>query len=130
MKTNIRFVKLANRWFAFFSHFDDGDIEDLEMVGNASKFLDDVYNIRHTEPGILEFEVSDEEKSEYSKRFYDFILAKTGDGAEFEGEVGETYKMIKSRYDTVEDIWLCPVLRWFFCGEYPEKIFIKIYEKL
>lgn len=128
MKTKISFVKLANRWFAIFPQYSEGGVEDLEMVGNASKFLDDCYNIRHKNEGVLNFMISDEETSTTSMMLQDFILEKTGDGAKFDGEVGETYKLVKSRFDTVEDIWLCPVLKWFFMGEYPDKIYLRSYE--
>ena len=120
MKKDIRFVKLANRWFALFPLFNDGDVEDLEMVGNASIFLDHIYNRRSKGGGIISLVVSDEEIEDA-----DFVLTLKGDDTVF-GECGKNYDVTYARFETVSNIWLCPVLRWFFCGEYPEKIYVKL----
>lgn len=119
MTRNISFVKLANRWFALFPLFNEGDVDDLEMVGDASTFLNDTYNHRHKEDGLLTLKVSDEELESS-----DFVLVMKNDD-EFMGECGKNYGVLKSRIETVSNLWMCPVLKWFFYGEYPEKIYVK-----
>lgn len=123
MKKDISFVKLAGRWYALLPDFDEGDVTNLEMVAGADVLIEELYKRYSANKGLFSMEVSDG----YIPNS-DLVLEANGDVLEFDGDLGETYTVKESHFpfELPDMIWLCPVLKWFFNGEYPEYIYVKI----
>lgn len=103
MKKFISFALLANRWYAVLSDYP-GTVEDLEMVAGADKFLDSFGK------PIVNCIVSTEEIEGY-----DYKLEV------FDEEPQSGYY----RYGN-ETLWLCSVNKWFWGGEHPRTIYVKV----
>lgn len=96
------------RWFVVLPDYD-GPQEDLEMIGNAAKLLDEM-----TTDGLyVTLDVNLEEVQYYCK-----LKLISHD------EIGGTYEVLNFRNFT-EDVWLCNVVHNLY-GEHPNEIYFKV----
>lgn len=102
----IRFVKLANKWYADLPDWN-GSVDELEMVNGADTFLDKVV-AQYKREVILEI------NDEYRESKYEFIF----DGMEYEG----------ANYverNTGDKIWICNVTLTVF-DKFPSRIYVDV----
>lgn len=115
MTTNLKFIKLANKWFVHLPEYDLGGPEDLEMVMGAD-ILCECLDFKGR--GIIDVEICTDSEEIINKN--DFLtlnlLNSTGDD-------GANYQ-VTGKFQ--QDIWLCNVTKYVFNGNFPATIYINI----
>lgn len=108
---DIKFIKLANKWFVKLPYYN-GDILDLEMVMGADELCESLNN------GTNEVNVT---VSTYNDIDYDLSLEfmyMAGDDSEY-----GVYYMVRELGKT---IYLCKVAKQIFDDNFPVLIYIKV----
>lgn len=103
----LTFKRLSERWFIDIPW--DGSVDDLEMVGNAAIFLN---NLPQISPDIIVIELNDTGPYILNKKQSSDYIPENWGGATYDSE-------------QIKDIWLCPVTLDVL-GEYPETIKFKV----
>ena len=116
MKKNLKFIKLAGRWFVHLPNYP-GHYSELEMVLGSDVLCDMIDTF---ETGSITATVSDEPfDSRFSSREYvlDFVNSTTSNGK----QDGANYRLREWKLD----VWLCNVTKYIF-GGFPVTIYIRI----
>lgn len=113
MKKNRFYKEDSGKWYIDLPEWIEKGLpkEDLEMVMGADTMLDMLSNN------------SDEVTLRFSDKIGEDNYMHKVELAKFEeDEYGATYKVI-SFHDPI-DVWLCPVTKFVFDGNFPDKIYI------